>query len=486
MTTIPSKTEFIAKNWSGENRWRRAELENFANELKLNLYVTDTNQDVFERILIEITKQNEKKENSTCNICAENFNKSSRALVKCICDFECCRSCFKIYLLSKTDDSSCMSCKIVFDRKFLTDNLDKSFMNKTYKLHREDVLIDRELGMLQATQSYVEKEIKIEKLNLQIKLLKDTYIKNLELLEDELYSVKYKNGELSERKKFIRKCPNGECHGFLSSSLKCELCECWACSDCREPKGYTTIDKDNHICDKNILENIKFMEKDSKPCPKCSSMISKVSGCSQMWCVECHTTFDWNTLKISTGPIHNPEYFAYQRNNGTLQRNPLDIQCGRELDHHFIQNLKLKHKTDPLFDVCRQVIHIRFVEQPRFHNENRLNENLQLRIDFMRNKIDKNTFKVNIQKKEKNILKKTEFSNVLAMYVTCMTDLFYRLNNESYNSIKTEMNVLRNYTNECLTRISSSYNCIHYIINDDFIFTKVKVINVQNTLTTLN
>ena len=120
MSTIPSKTEFIAKNWTGE-----------------------------------------KKENTTCNICAENFNKSSRSLVKCICDFECCRSCFKTYLLSKTDDSSCMSCKMVFDRKFLTDNLDKSFMNKTYKLHREDVLIDRELGMLQATQSYVEKEIKI-------------------------------------------------------------------------------------------------------------------------------------------------------------------------------------------------------------------------------------------------------------------------------------------------------------------------------------
>ena len=90
MTTIPNKTELLAKNWNGEKRWRRSKLENFANKLNLDLYVTDTNQDLFERILKKI----EKKED-VCNICAEKFNKSSRALVKCNCDFECCRSCFK-------------------------------------------------------------------------------------------------------------------------------------------------------------------------------------------------------------------------------------------------------------------------------------------------------------------------------------------------------------------------------------------------------
>jgi hypothetical protein len=54
--TIPSKTEFIAKNWEGENRWRRSELENFANELNLDLYKEDTNQVIFEKILIEINE----------------------------------------------------------------------------------------------------------------------------------------------------------------------------------------------------------------------------------------------------------------------------------------------------------------------------------------------------------------------------------------------------------------------------------------------
>ena len=62
MTIIPSKKAFLCKNWEGEQRWRRSELENFANELKLELYTEDTNRDIFERILIHMIKQNEKDE----------------------------------------------------------------------------------------------------------------------------------------------------------------------------------------------------------------------------------------------------------------------------------------------------------------------------------------------------------------------------------------------------------------------------------------
>ena len=62
MTIIPSKNAFLCKNWEGEQRWSRSELENFANELRLELYTEDTNRDIFERILIHMIKQNEKDE----------------------------------------------------------------------------------------------------------------------------------------------------------------------------------------------------------------------------------------------------------------------------------------------------------------------------------------------------------------------------------------------------------------------------------------
>jgi hypothetical protein len=46
-------------------------------------------------------------------------------------------------------------------------------------------------------------------------------------------------------------------------------------------------------------------------CPKCLAIISRVSGCSQMWCVLCHTKFDYNTREIITGFFHNPHFFEY-------------------------------------------------------------------------------------------------------------------------------------------------------------------------------
>lgn len=440
-------------------------------------------------------------------MCVESFNKSSRIRIKCVCGYECCRECCREYMLSKKDDVGCMSCKVVWSREFLVESLGRSFMVKEYKGYREELLVEREMGMLQATQPYVEREIKMEKLDEEIKRVRDEYERKLRSLEGELRELKT-NDEIVEKKKFIRKCPNGDCHGFLSSGLKCELCGCRACSECREVK------LENHECNKDILESVRLLEKDSKGCPKCSALIFKIEGCDQMYCVECHTAFSWRTLKIETGVIHNPHFFEYQRrmNNGVAPRNPLDVQCGRELDNNFVvafmdrynplpngwrrevrygvvmyynpsgrivynaPSVKDKEKdyekvVSPMLEICRQVIHVRHVEQPRFVVGNRLTNNLKLRIDYMRNKITRDDMKKTLQKREKENLKRTEIGNVLGMYVSCMTDLFYRLYEEgNMSGIKREMNQLKKYVNECLTKVSKTYNCKEYKLDEQFRF----------------
>lgn len=437
-----------------------------------------------------------------CNICAEVYNKVNRKVVKCICDFECCRTCVKKYMLESKEEPLCMSCKVAWDRDFLLEQLGRTFMTKDYRDYRENVLVEREMGFLQATQPHVEREIRIEKLKEEILILR----KKLPKLEKELKELK-NGGDLVERKKFVRKCPNGDCHGFLSSALKCGLCECWVCADCREVKGFSTEEKESHECNKDIVESVKLLEKDSKPCPKCTALIFKIEGCDQMYCVECHTAFSWNTLKIVTGVIHNPHYFEYQRmiNGGVAPRNPMDIQCGREIDNYFVSKLTDKIAPVPenwrkevingdiiyyhnnkrsyskpiikdqevlnIIEICRQVMHVRFTEQPRFRTEVRLYSNMQLRIDYMRNKINKNGMKKILQKREKETTKKGEVLNVLEMYVSCMTDLFYRLYEENeLVKIKKEMFELKKYVNDCFQKISKSYNCKQYLINDTFNF----------------
>lgn len=417
---------------------------------------------------------------SVCNVCAEVYNKSNRTLVRCICGYECCKECVKMYLLGRSEDAACMSCKVGWDRKFLMENMDKLFMMKRYKEFREELLVEREMGMLQATQPYVEREIRMEVLSEEIKELRNEYFNKMGELEREMHMLK-NNGEESRKKfvrEFVRKCPNGECHGFLSSALKCELCGCWACGECREIKGFTSDEKDVHVCNKEILESVKLLERDSKPCPKCSSLIFKINGCDQMYCVECHTAFSWRTLKIESGVVHNPHYFEYQRrrNNGVVPRNPLDVRCGRELDNYFVtrlmerRNARYKSKDD-MTNICRMVIHIRYVEQARFNVNDRLMNNLKLRIDYMRNKMSRDDMKKLLQKREKDNMKKGEINNILGMYVSCMTDLFYRLmNNEDEERIKNEMNELRVYTNECLSNVSKVYNCKKYNIDKSYKF----------------
>jgi hypothetical protein len=404
---------------------------------------------------------------SNCDICSESFNNTNRAIVKCICDFQSCRECVKTYLLNRNEEPCCMSCKIQWERNFLSNNLEKSFMTKEYKVYRENLLYERELAMLQATQPHVEKEIRLEELTFEIKKLTQEY--NSRLANFHLEIKNLENDVTCEKRKFIRKCPNGDCLGFLSSSLKCNLCKCNVCVDCREIKS------ENHICDKNILESVKLLQKDSKPCPKCSSLIFKIEGCDQMFCVECHTAFSWRTLKIENGIIHNPHYFEYQRqaNNGSVPRNPLDIQCGRELDNNFVKQLiRTFKKNHEIIDICRNIIHIRFVDQQKFNIPDRLTNNLKERIEFMRKKIDINIFKKQIQKKEKRLQKNTELNNILAMFVTSMTDIIYRaLNNpKKYNLLKMEMENLRRYTNECFKNTSLVYNSKCYEINNNFKF----------------
>jgi hypothetical protein len=418
-----------------------------------------------------------------CNICAEVYNKVNRKVVKCgACEFASCRECVKKYMLGSKEEPICMSCKVAWDRNFLLEQLGKTFMTKEYKEYREELLVEREMGFLQATQPHVEREIRMEKLKEDIAILRE----KLPKLEKEFKELKIYG--VVDRKKFVRKCPNGDCHGFLSSALKCGLCECWACADCREVKGFSTEEKELHECNKDIVESVKLLEKDSKPCPKCTSLIFKIEGCDQMYCVECHTAFSWNTLKIESGVIHNPHYFEYQRitNGGVAPRNPNEIQCGRELDNYFVNRLRnklfpptdisIKNQTryeqiSDILEICRQVIHIRFIEQPRFTTEGRLYSNMQLRIDYMRNKINKDGMKRILQKREKENIKKTELSNVLGMYVSCMTDLFYRLYDEDdLVKIKNEMIELKKYVNDCFQKISKSYNCKEYSIDNKFHF----------------
>ena len=277
-----------------------------------------------------------KKQTKECNICFEIFTKSTRAEIICgSCEFSACKVCVRRYLLSTTSDAHCMNCKNAWDREFTQNSVNKSFYNKEYKKHREDLLFESEKARFPETMPAVKAHIECKELKVEMDNLKEERLK----LQQALYQIdnkiyngnnkirRLKNGEQkAEAAKFVKKCPADGCEGFLSSAWKCQVCKLWVCPHCEQEKGY---EKDaEHTCDPNILASAQAIKKETKGCPKCAVPIFKISGCDQMWCTACQVAFSWRTGRIVNGVIHNPHFYEFQRTNGNVIRNPGAVVCG--------------------------------------------------------------------------------------------------------------------------------------------------------------
>ena len=257
---------------------------------------TEDKQEIKQELLQNITNAKEKKERKPrkkiekceCGICADVYNVSNRKEIKCLfCNYSACRSCYEQYLL-QSNENICMNCKTVWNREFLDNNFTKVFMKGKYKKRREDVLMDKQKALLQATIPIAEIR---NNASLRLEIIRKRkyelcqYIKTLENelrdIDNETYTLR---GQLTSKKvndtqkrHFIKKCPNSECRGFLSTRWKCGLCNTDVCSECHEIK--TNEENNQHVCKPENVETAKLIAKDCKNCPKCGTYIYKINGC---------------------------------------------------------------------------------------------------------------------------------------------------------------------------------------------------------------
>ena len=429
-----------------------------------------------------------------CDICIEKYNKSYRLKLNCpYCDYSACRKCCETWLLNETVPRCLNSqCGKELSRQYVASTFTKSFMNGDYKKHRETVLFDQERALLPATQPIVENIINREKIDAEIRRIEDEelraiYARIAALRSDRnrLSNVAQTNA-VSERSTFIKACPDSDCRGFLSSQWKCGLCEKWACSDCHEIKG---MSRDcEHICNPDNVATAALLAMDTKSCPSCGAGIHKLEGCDQMFCTMCNTGFSWRTGRIETN-IHNPHYFEWlRRTGGEVPRNPNEIRCGHEITNTFTRILVSSMRSSGIHAdtinkvtrICESIIHFRYVELVRFPADRVLN-NQDLRIDYLRNKISEENFKIQIQRLDKKHQKNREIHNIFTILNNTVTDILYRFESEvrsanfyarsieekqSTIDILNEIDRIREYVNECLLEISKTYGSKRMIINE--------------------
>jgi hypothetical protein len=323
-----------------------------------------------------------------CPVCMETFNKVGHKIVTCNkCNFKACNKCCKRYLIGEEtepmfNDAHCMACKKDWDREFLADNLSKSWVNGYYKIHRENILMERQKSFLPSTQEFVESQnqieknqTKLDKLNIiknekmiiieqKIRELKNklrgiernctttnrTYIHNSELHRNFINGIINENPgppdkdgistltskeELEPKNIIHGNCPVIDCRGFVGRGWVCGVCETRICSHCMEPKEYT--DKQTgigHVCNESKRKSVDLIKKDSKMCPGCHIPIFKIEGCYMMWCTQCHITFHYRTGEIIKNERnHNPHYTEYMQQQGNdgnqLIRGDDVNRCGR-------------------------------------------------------------------------------------------------------------------------------------------------------------
>jgi hypothetical protein len=338
-------------------------------------------------------------------------------------------------------------------------------MSKEWKQKRADVLFNREQSHFLETMKHIEKLNQIDvlkksktKITEEIKtiqtILKTTitdkkmeYIQpnilipteimdNIKMIQDEIKNIqdKIEKELISPRKKqikdidttiykiqnessykdtqepfTIRSCSLESCKGILHKITgTCLICQKQTCLSCNREC------LEGHICKEEDLDTWMEICKHSKPCPNCATRISKIDGCSQMWCPHCHKAFNWNTGKIENGVIHNPHYYEYVRQNPHL--NIQENECHPNYVYVYgserYKNLNLEttqnRQFGRIFDYVKDIV---LWELP-FYRDRQFN-NLDIRIKYLKNNVEEDKFKKTLVKREIQYHQSSHITDIL-------------------------------------------------------------------------
>jgi hypothetical protein len=407
----------------------------------------------------------------SCCICLEDkFNKTTKCRSDCIyCQTTYCRQCLKQYLATMTDNIQCANCKKIWTDENLAAILPKTYVEKEIRSMRTKLLNDKERQLFPDTMpaaiQYQQNKNKLEdckdkikELEIQLRELRfvqsnyqtrmlhilhggndegvndddddddnrereDDDLNEGDDLIDNINRERQGEREKKEKEKFFKPCPKEDCNGFLSTRWKCGICDTKVCKECLEIINVNN--RDQHTCKPEDLASALEVKKNCKDCPKCKTKIFRVSGCSQMWCVKCHTPFNWNTGKIETGNVHNPHYYEWMHQNGQNNANQNDEinlgECGHidatQLSRHLRSIRAPNQIQDKFLDVHRHIIEAQQILTTDLVLPNLEMRNRELRIKLIVNELPTEEYERLLFLNEKKYLSCKDFRDLYTVLV---------------------------------------------------------------------
>ncbi len=414
-----------------------------------------------------------------CPICIENIKENQD--FKCFnCNGTYCIGCMKIYLLGCNEEPHCLNCRHAISYDQFVNKFDMKWRLGIYKKHKEKILLDKELALMPLTVGYMERLKNVEKLKVEkAKLAEKIYELDRQifaLVNNQTPNQNNNNSTLNKQTvkyEWIQACPTSGCRGFLNTDYECAVCNKNYCKQCLEEK------KQGHKCDEELVETMKLIKKESKPCPKCGEFISKISGCDQMFCTSCGTAFSWKTGEIEKGIIHNPhahqffqnnpdayDLYRQNRNVGGNANNGCRDLVPRIMDFNNLSRLGINIENDKrnrILDYRRHVLEYDQYKQRQVERElASVDNNQDLRLRYIKKEFDDKQFKTTLHIRNKKHLFRKQSHEVIVSTKIIFGNLLWNLmeskTKEEFNKIYAMFSDLRVSTNQILERISEEHN----------------------------
>ena len=423
-----------------------------------------------------------------CGICTETI---SRSVTCAKCAGTSCVKCFQKYLLTCDLVVTCMHCRMNLSEEFINVNAGAHWIQNVYSEFRTNLMFEKEKARLPEDQIYAEHymnaKAEIQKIDTLIKPIHDKKIKHGLLNSRHYYIQVVKNfgkishsdgGRAVKKRSFIMRCIGENCKGYLGLDYKCGLCALSVCKDCHE------VLEGGHICNPLSIESVVAIKKEARACPSCASLISKIDGCDQMWCTQCHVTFSWITGLRETGVTHNPHFYEWARKNGTLERVAGDIPnniCNNYPQHNDLTMTisrycddfdwsaysimtvedasQLNSKEADFVIVCeyhRYINHIKHTIVDRIALV--AEDNYDLRVRYLVNELSESQFKGLLMQRDLRFRKNLAKRFIYDMAYQASGDLFRNfVGGQDISEVRLELRRLYQYGNSCFDALCDRY-----------------------------
>ena len=386
-----------------------------------------------------------------------------------------------------------MRCKVDLTDSFVLKNTSATFFNTTYKNHKIDGIMIIERNLLPMAQPIVQIERKISRtkeklssLTVKMKVVTNEINKlkrttndpeklyqlneNLNIYKSIIPDMKFYIQDLISKRSskhsyvYINKCQTENCQGYLNLEFHCDLCESSFCQQCYKKKSF------EHTCHPDDILTTNLLKTDTKPCPGCKTPIFKIEGCSQMFCTNCKTTFDWQTMVIDySGFVHTPEFFEHMNKNGE----DVVFLPNIELVHYVLAlETHASHKHTVL-NHYSLVQHFQLDILQKYPDQKNQEENLDLRVKFLMDEIDEIKWRSTIKLRDTLFQKKKSVRKILDYFVWYSLNYFdefeYFVSEEEIHDFIVRSEHLRTYTNYQFRKLSA--RTITEYITENFNFT---------------